>query len=178
MEQVAIEFPEFQKKAIQQLEPMLTAARRLTQIGQEMMKAPVLKPFPAPQMLEVFKSVDVEGDVVGDLYLGVLGQVFDESLRRVAQKSSDRLNGRLLFHLRSRNRMVAWFAGLSSTLPNRQLRPRNRRRPTAVLPSGDNTGGLAAAWALATIAVQESADDKDLAANGTGERSVVAVPVF
>lgn len=46
MEQVAIGFPEFQMKVIQQLEPMLTAASRFTQIGQEMMKTPVLEQFP------------------------------------------------------------------------------------------------------------------------------------
>lgn len=39
-------FPEFQKEALQTLEPLLAAVRRLTQIGQEMMKAPVSGQYP------------------------------------------------------------------------------------------------------------------------------------
>ena len=46
MDQALVGFPEFQKKTIKLLEPMLTAARRLTQIGQEIMKVPVSGQFP------------------------------------------------------------------------------------------------------------------------------------
>jgi hypothetical protein len=46
MKQVVIGFPEFELDVIHHLEPMLNAARRLTQIGQEMMNALVSEQFP------------------------------------------------------------------------------------------------------------------------------------
>jgi hypothetical protein len=48
--------------------------------------------FPAPQMLEVLESVHVEGDLVGDLDLGVRVQIFDESLRPEPRISSDQVD--------------------------------------------------------------------------------------
>jgi hypothetical protein len=46
MEQLTFGFPEFQTEAIQQLEPMLAAARRFTQIGRDMLKIPVSNQLP------------------------------------------------------------------------------------------------------------------------------------
>jgi hypothetical protein len=63
--------------------------------------------FPAPQVLEVFETIDVECDLVGDLDLGVPVQSLDETLRPAPRTPSDHVDVRLLFHLRSQNRIVA-----------------------------------------------------------------------
>ena len=59
-------------------------------------------PFPAPQILEVFKSVDVECYLVGDLDLGVRVKVFDESLRPVPRISLDQVDVSLRWCLHPR----------------------------------------------------------------------------